>query len=331
MPKPPIEVTVPRIRFNPRVLQAAILVLFVLWGGLTSFYTVPSDSTAVVLRFGKFIGTETPGLRWKMPFGVDEVTIVATGRQLKLEFGYATAGATNADQPSDEPEAEKNMVTGDLSAALVEWVVQYRIDQPKMWLFDVSDPGKTLRDLSEAVIREIVGDRTVDEVITVGRQEIEIEATKKLGEVAKLYGLGVIVDQVQLKDVHPPREVQASFDEVNRAQQEREKMINDANGEYNKIIPRARGEAEQKKSAAQGYKLKRVNEAQGEADAFTAVLREYLKAPEVTRTRLYLETMGDVLPNAGPKIIVDDSVKQVLPMFPGAAVPQYRSNQPATR
>ena len=331
MPKPPIEVTVPHIRFNPRIVQGVILLLFILWGVLTSFYTVPSDSTAVVLRFGKFIGTEMPGLRWKMPFGIDEVTIVATGRQLKLEFGYTTQGATNADQPSENPGEEKTMVTGDLSAALVAWVVQYRIDQAKMWLFDVSDPGQTLRDLSEAVMREIVGDRTVDEVITVGRQEIEVEATRKLAEAARLYGLGVIIDQVQLKDVHPPIEVQASFDEVNRAQQERENMINVANGEYNKIIPRARGEAEQKKSAAQGYKLKRVNEAQGEADAFVAVLREYLKAPDVTRTRLYLETMAEVLPQAGPKILVDESVKQVLPMFPGAAVPQYRSTAPATR
>lgn len=208
------------------------------------------------------------------------------------------------------------MVTGDLNAALVEWVVQYRITDPEVFLFEVRDPGITLRDLSESVMREIIGDRTVDEIITIGRQEIEETSLNRLRELAALYHLGVTVNQVQLKNVDPPEPVQPSFNEVNRAQQDRENAINLANGEYNKAVPRARGEADQAIRAAEGYRFKRINEAEGDAAAFTAVLGEFVKAPEVTRTRIYLETLGDVLPQAKQGIIVDESVQQILPMLP---------------
>jgi len=164
-------------------------------------------------------------------------------------------------------------------------------------------------------MREVIGDRTVDEVITSGRQEIEITATARLRELAKAYQIGLAVDLLQLKNVNPPREVQASFNEVNKAQQDRENMINIANGEYNKTVPKALGEAEQKVSEAEGYRLKRVNEALGDASAFGAVLAEYLKAPEVTRTRIYLETMKDVLPQMQNSWIVDERVTQLLPML----------------
>ena len=211
------------------------------------------------------------------------------------------------------------MVTGDLNAVLVEWVVQYRIDDPRLFLFHVREPAQTLRDLAEAVMREVVGDRTVDEVITVGRQEIETVAKNRLHELAQAYQLGLRVEQLQLKNVDPPREVQASFNEVNKAQQDRENMINLANGEYNKAVPKAQGEAAQKISEAEGYKLQRVNEAIGDTAAFNAVLEQYLKAPAVTRTRLYLETMADVLPQLGGKWVVDDRVTQLLPLLPGAS------------
>jgi modulator of FtsH protease HflK len=282
----------------------------------TSYYTVAAESQGVVLRFGKFLATVEPGLHFKMPLGIDVVTVLPTRRQLKMEFGFGTANTTNPDQVGDSPESEKSMVTGDLNAALVEWIVQYRIVEPKSYLFDVRNPGQTLRDISEAVMREVVGDRTVDEVITVGRQDIEVSALARFQEMVKRYALGVTVDQVQLKNVNPPQPVQASFNEVNKAQQDRENQINLANGEYNQVIPKAKGEAEQSISTAEGYKAKRINEAEGDVAAFSAVLAQYTKSPEITRARIYLETMGDVLPQAGQKIIVDESLKQLMPILP---------------
>jgi membrane protease subunit HflK len=251
-----------------------------------------------------------------LPFEIDTVISVPTQRQQKLEFGFATPGYTNPDQAGDEPELEKSMVTGDLNSALVEWIVQYRITDPEKYLFDVRDPGLTLRDISEAVMREVVGDRTVDEIITIGRQEIEETALARIRLLAEHYQLGMTINQVQLKNVNPPEPVQPSFNEVNRAQQDRENAINLANGEYNKAVPRARGEADQKIRAADGYRFKRINEAEGDVAAFNQLLEQYLKAPEVTRTRIYLETLGEVLPQARQQIIVDDTVQQILPMLP---------------
>jgi membrane protease subunit HflK len=249
---------------------------------------------------------------------------VPVQRQLKLEFGFATPGATNPEQRSTDPEAEQSIVTGDLNMALVEWVVQYRIEDAKQYLFAVRAPADTLRASSESVMREVVGDRTVDEVLTIGRQEIESESLNRLKQLSQRFGLGVSIMQVQLKNVHPPRGVQASFNEVNQAQQEREQMINVANGEYNKAVPRARGEADQRLRGAEGYALSRVNEARGDADRFNALLAEYLKAPEVTRQRIYLETMAEVLPALDRKVILDESVGGLLPHLSLDAQPPAR-------
>lgn len=305
LPRPPLRL----IAFAALLLLGLILI----W---TSYYTVPAESEAVVLRFGKFLKIVEPGLHFKIPLGIDEYTEVQTRRQLKLEFGFYTSGYTNPDQPSRMQLEEKSMVTGDLNAALVEWVVQYRIEDPRQYLFDVRNPAETLRDLSEAAMREVIGDRTVDELITIGRQDIEVEALARMQELSKRYQLGIRVDQVQLKNVNPPSQVQASFNEVNKAQQDRENVINIANGEYNKVIPKAKGQADQMIRGAEGYRFKRVNEAEGDVAAFTAVLQQYVKAPEITRVRLYLETMGEILPQTGQKIIVDDFMKQLLPILP---------------
>jgi membrane protease subunit HflK len=197
----------------------------------------------------------------------------------------------------------------------VEWVVQYEIDDPEQYLFNHREPGPTLRDLSESVMREVVGDRTVDEVLTIGRQGIENEAIAELTSLVQQLHMGLKVQQVQLKNVHPPTAVQRSFEEVNRAQQEREQMINQANGEYNKVVPRASGEADKKLREAEGYALKRVNEAEGDVARFKALLEQYEKAPEVTRQRLYLETIGEVLPQIGGKVILDADAKQFLPLM----------------
>jgi membrane protease subunit HflK len=302
-------------QFNFRWFWRGILALLVIWIAFSCYAVVPAESVGVLLRFGKFQDVVSPGLRFKLPLGIDQLVLVPVQRQLKLEFGFSTEGAQNPDQPSGEPEAEESMVTGDLNMALVEWVVQYRIEEPKDYLFKVRSPGQTLRDASESAMREVVGDRTVDEVLTIGRQEIETETLLRLKELSKRYGLGITVMQVQLRDVHPPRAVQASFNEVNQAQQEKEQMINVANGEYNKIVPKARGEAEQKIRGAEGYALSRVNQAQGDAGRFNALLAEYSKASEVTRERMFLETMTEVLPEFERKIIIDDGVNQLLPLL----------------
>lgn len=297
-----------------RLVTVAILVL-VVSGLASSIYTIPAESIGVVLRFGKAVKEVDPGLRFKLPWGVDKVAKVPVKRQLKQEFGFSTPGATNPTQYPRDPGKETLMVTGDLNAALVEWIIQYRIARPTEYLFNVRNPGETLRDVSESVMREVVGDRTVDEVITVGRQEIEAEALRKMQIVVNKYAMGLTIDQVQLKNVNPPQPVQASFDEVNKAQQEREKLINLANGEYNKAVPRARGQADRRVREAEGYRTRRVNQAEGDAERFNALLEEYLKAPQVTQRRLYLETLNEVLPRLKSKIILDESAQGILPLL----------------
>ncbi|MCW8876912.1 MAG: FtsH protease activity modulator HflK [Kangiellaceae bacterium] len=283
----------------------------------TALYTVPSDSVAVVQRFGKHIHDVPPGLHFKFPLGIDSATIVPVKRQLKQEFGFATPGATDQYQMprTYDHNRETQMVTGDLNAALVEWVVQYRISDPVKFLFEVREPSETLRYVSESVMREVVGDRTVDEVITVGRQEIESEALIKMQELSTKYAMGISIDQVQLKNINPPKPVQESFNEVNQAQQEKEKLINEARRDYNKVIPLALGEKDQRIREADGYRLKRINEAEGDAARFNALYAEYIKAPEVTKRRIYIETMQAVLPNIQSKIIIDERTGNVLPLL----------------
>jgi membrane protease subunit HflK len=265
----------------------------------SSYYTVPSDSVAVVQRFGKHLKEVPPGLHFKFPLGIDKATIVPVKRQLKQEFGFATPGAKDPYQGSRSGGRETQMVTGDLNAALVEWVVQYRISDPVRFLFEVREPAETLRYVSESVMREVVGDRTVDEVITIGRQEIEIDALVKMQELSSKYVMGISIDQVQLKNINPPKPVQESFNEVNQAQQSKEKLINEARQEYNKVIPLAEGEKDQ----------------EGDASRFNALFAEYHKAPEVTRRRIYIETMQSVMPSIQSKVLVDEQMRGLLPLL----------------
>ncbi len=284
-------------------------------GAWTAYYTVPSDSVAVVQRFGKYLKDVSPGLHFKLPLGIDTATIVPVKRQLKQEFGFTTPGATDPYQSPEDGKRETEMVTGDLNAALVEWVVQYRISDPVKFLFEVREPRATLRYVSESVMREVVGDRTVDEVITIGRQEIEMEALTKMQALSTKYAMGISIDQVQLKNINPPGPVQESFNEVNQAQQEKERLINEARRDYNKVIPLAEGEKDQRIREADGYRLKRINEAEGDVARFSALLAQYSKAPEVTRRRIYIETLQDVLPGIRSKIIVDEQTRSILPLL----------------
>ena len=311
-----IEINIPDF-IRKGVILWVLLAIVVLAGLVTSFYTVQPESQGVVLRFGEYKKTVEPGLRFKLPFGIDDVYVLPVRRQLKQEYGFGSAGATNPGQFTERRgrAMEKSMMTGDLNAAEVEWIVQYRIKDPRLYLFNVLDPEGTLRYVSESVMRTVVGDRTVDEVITIGRQEIEEESRNRLEALVKKYELGIGIDQIQLQNVNPPPPVQASFNEVNQAQQERETMINEANGEYNKEVPRSRGVADQQIQAAEGYALKRVNEALGDVSRFNAQLEEFEKAPSITRTRLYLETLKEVVPQMGKKIIIDEDASQVLPLL----------------
>ncbi len=299
--------------FGPIIIVAALIV----WTLFSAVFTVPAESVGVVQRFGHYHSAVEPGLHFKLPFGIDQVTPVPVKRQLKEEFGFSTPGATFQDQSSAPGQwtLETTMVTGDLNTAMVEWIIQFRIEKPFDYLFNVRDPGDTLRDVSESVMREVIGDRTVDEVLTIGRQEIEATAQVKLQDVVNKYAMGLRIDQIQLKNVNPPEPVQASFDRVNEAQQEREQLINVARGEFNKAIPRTRGEADQRLQAAQGYAIERVNEAEGDVSRFNALLSEYNKAPEVTKQRLYMETLSEVLPLVQSKVIVDESATSVLPLL----------------
>ena len=296
------------------IVVALVLIGVMVW---TAYYTVPSDSVAVVQRFGKYLKNVTPGLHFKLPLGIDVTTTVPVKRQLKQEFGFSTPGAADPYQGSRTKggKRETQMVTGDLNAALVEWVVQYRISDPVKFLFEVREPSATLRYVSESVMREVVGDRTVDEVITIGRQEIESEALTKMQALSRKYVMGLSIDQVQLKNINPPKPVQESFNEVNQAQQQKEKLINQARRDYNKVVPLAKGKKDQRIREADGYRLKRINEAKGDVARFSAMLTEYSKAPKVTRRRIYLETMQAVMPRLQAKIIVDAQARSVLPLL----------------
>jgi modulator of FtsH protease HflK len=314
----------------PKIIVLAILGFAVIASLSTAFYTVPTESVGVITRFGKMKSDALqPGLHFKLPFGIDKVKIVPVLRQLKQEFGFGTRGSTNPTQSVGSvgqraysrrdiqflQNEEKSMITGDSNEATVEWIIQYRINSPADYLFRARKPEETLRDVSESVMREVVGDRTVDEVLTVGRKAIEDEATVKMQSLVTKYELGLRINQIQLKNVNPPEEVQSSFNAVNEAKQQREQLINVAKKEYNTIVPKARGLADQDISQAKGYAQQRVNEAEGDASRFTAVFKEYSKAPEVTKRRLYLETLGEVVPALGDKIIMDEGAQQVLPLL----------------
>ncbi len=303
-------------QMNPKAVTAVIIGVLILSFISSLWFTVEPEEVGVVLRFGEYTRTVNPGLNFKMPFGVEEVVKVPVERQLKLEFGFrsSTPGVKTRYSATNYQE-ESLLLTGDLNAAEVEWIVQFRIKDPYQFLFRVRNAEQTFRDINEAIMRGIVGDRTVDEVITFGRQEVANAVQVKIQELCDQYELGIKVDQVVLQDANAPKPVQPAFNEVNEAEQEKEKLINQAKSEYNKIIPRARGIAEKTIQEAQGYALERVNKAKGEASKFDSIFKEYSKAQDVTRQRIYLETMNDVMQNVGRKLITDEQATGILPLF----------------
>lgn len=293
-------------------ILAGLLAAILLW---TTFFQIRPEEVGVITRFGKYVRSEEPGLHMKLPI-LERVYKVAVERQQKEEFGFRTTSTGIQSQYTKTGTTDESlMLTGDLNLADVEWVVQYRVDDPYNFLFKVRDPVRTMRDISESCMRQIVGDRTVNEVLTVGRTEIAISVQQEMQKLCTEYMLGITIEQVVLQDVNPPDPVKDAFNAVNQAQQEKETMINQARSEYNKIIPRARGQADETVQKAEGYATERVNNALGETSRFNALYREYVKAPEVTKKRLYLETLGNVLPRLGHKIITDEKGNNVLPLL----------------
>lgn len=312
---PPIqELRLPKL--PGRMIGFAIGAVVLLSILASSFYQIDPEELGVVLTLGKYTRTTSPGLHMKLPLGIETLYKVPVKRQLKEEFGFRSVKSSKRSQFTTRGfEGESLMLTGDLNSAVVEWIVQYKIDDPAKFLFRIRSPQDTFRDMSEAVMREIVGDRSVTEVLTTGRVEVADQAKLLLQAMCDQYETGISVQVVVLQNVNPPPPVQPSFNEVNEAIQEKEKMINQALADYNQAVPKAKGEAQATILAAEGYALNRVNRAKGDVEKFSALLREYNKAPDVTRRRLYVETMKEILPGLERKILVDDSVKGILPLL----------------
>jgi membrane protease subunit HflK len=294
----------------------AILVILLLFIGYSVFFTIESGSVGVVQRFGKFIRIAQPGPNFKLPFGVDKVTKVRQDRIYKEEFGFRSTREESRSRYAGgaDTSSASLMLTGDLNVAVVPWIVQYRIKDPYNFLFKVQNVRKLLIDLSEASMRLVVGDRSINEVISK-RDEIAVESNRVLQIELDKAKTGIKIVTIEMKRTNVPGPVQPSFNEVNQATQEKETMIYKAREDYNKAIPAARGEAERTIKAGEGYALDRVNRAKGDAARFNEVYREYAKAKDVTRRRLYLETMRDVLPRMGNKYILDKKQNNILPLL----------------
>lgn len=305
------------IGMNKRIITivAALIILMILLTG--SIYQIHPEEMGLILRFGKYVRITEPGLHAKLPLNIEKMICVPVQRQLKEEFGFRTEkpGGHTEYSVSSESAREAMMLTGDLNVAVVEWIVQYKIKDPYKYLFKMRDAGSTFRYMNEAVVRRIVGDNSVDEVITVGRSRIAMEAKEELQKLCDIYEIGIEVNQLIFQNVNPPDAVKPSFNEVNESLQEKERKINEAWEEYNQVIPRAKGEAEQVIRAAEGYSAERVNMAKGDANRFKSVYREYVKAPRVTKKRLYLEAMNDVLPRVKKKVIIDDEQQNLMPLL----------------
>ncbi len=305
-----------KIRKLKRFFVPAIVVIAVGIFILTGLYTVDASEEALILRFGKYIKKTKPGLHFKIPFGIDEAIKIPVTRVFKAEFGFRTKEAGRVTQYTQGDYSEESlMLTGDLSIAEVEWIVQYRIADPEKFAFRVRKAEETLADLSESVTRRVVGDRTINEVLTIGRAEIEQVTQEGLQELLNEYETGLTLVTVKLQDVNAPDPVKPSFNEVNAAEQDRDRFVEQAWAEYNKLIPETKGKAEKTVAEAEGYALRRVNRAMGDAARFIDVYEEYKKAKDVTRRRLYLETIREILPEVEEIYVVDEDQKSLLPLL----------------
>ena len=296
------------------LIIAAVAVVAVFW---TAWFTVQPEETGIVQRFGRVQRTAGPGLHFKLPFGVEKVRLLPTARVLKEEFGFRTVASVPGEKtrydPSGSYKDESLMLTGDLNVIDVQWIIQYRIEDPIRYLFQVRDTPKTIRDTTEAIMRRAVGNRLGSDVLTTGRVGVASEAKDEIQKVLTSYEAGVRLVTVELQDVTPPDTVKPAFNEVNESRQDKEQTINKAQEQANREIPKARGVAVQQISEAEGYAIERVNRAEGEANRFKAILGQYEGAPQVTRRRLYLEAMTGLLADMKALYIVDQDQQAMVP------------------
>ncbi|MEZ4465542.1 MAG: FtsH protease activity modulator HflK [bacterium] len=305
---------------DPRRLRSIIIgvvaAILLIATVVTSGYSIEPEEEGVVLRFGRYSDTVQPGFHFKLPFGIDSVHRVATRTVHKEEFGFRTKEPGKQTTYSEQKFPQESLIlTGDLNIADVSWVVQYRIKDPRAFLFRNEEPEKTLRDMSESIMRSVVGDRTVDEVLTVGRSDVEAQVKDQLQQKMDQYQTGITVVALQLQNVNPPEKVQGAFNDVNKALQDKEKLVNEARREFNRLVPTAEGFALRRVQEAEGYRSQRVNQALGDTVKFTRIYEEYLRAPDVTRRRLYLEAMGEVLPKLDQVLLVEGKGAGLLPFF----------------
>jgi len=306
-------------KFNPQkgLLPILVVVVLIVIGAYTSMYEVDTEETGVVLRFGEFSGFAEPGLHFKLPLGIDRVYLVQTGRVLKEEFGFRTVKPdVRSTFTKRGLEEESLTLTGDLNVSDVEWIVQFQIADPFKFIFRIKDPVDTIRDISEAMVRKAIGNANVTEVLTTERAQLADEIQRDLQATLNQYDIGVRIVTVKFQDVTPPDPVKAAYNEVNEAEQQRESLIFQAREQFNREVPRARGEAKKVLQEAEGYAVERVNRAQGETNRFLALLTEYRKAPSVTRSRIYLETLEEVLPRLEEIYVMDDESGGLLPLLP---------------
>ncbi|HHT9130451.1 MAG TPA: FtsH protease activity modulator HflK [Candidatus Brocadiaceae bacterium] len=301
-----------------KFIPPLLIIIFVIITGYTAFYTVKANEEAVVLRFGQYMETVGPGLHTKIPYGIDKVLKGEIKRIYNEEFGFRTEqrGFSSAiDYEFPDAKEEKLMLTGDLNCAEVHWVIRYKIKVLEDYFFNVRNVRETIRGVSQAVMRTLIGDRSIDEVLTIGRTDIEQKAKEGLQRILDSYKCGIDIQTVLLKGVDPPPPVKDAFNAVNQAIQIRDRIINDAEGQRNKILPAAEGKKQQVIKESEGYRIRRVNEAMGDTKAFLAVYEEYKKAEDVTRRRLFLETMSKVIPKCEKLYIIDKDMKGLLPIL----------------
>ncbi len=296
---------------------AVIVIVLAVIGGSSAMYKVDTEETGVVLRFGKFAKFSDPGLHFKIPFGVEQVYLVPTGRVLKEEFGYRTVTpGIKTSYNRRGLEEESLTLTGDLNVSDVEWIVQFQVSDPFKYIFKIKDPIGTIRDIAEAMVRKTIGNADVTQVLTTDRAALADQIQQALQATLKQYDIGIRIVTVKFQDVNPPEAVKDAFNEVNEAEQQKESLIFQAREQYNREVPKARGEAKRALQEAQGYAVERINKARGETNRFVALLTEYRKAPTVTRRRIHIETMEQVLPKLDETYIMDDKNGGLLPLLP---------------
>jgi modulator of FtsH protease HflK len=307
-------------KFPKKLVPLVLVALLLFWALSSSFFEVDTEETGVRLRFGKFSkdsGFADPGLNFKLPFGIDKIYLVKTGRVLKEEFGFRTVQAgVRSTYNNTGLEEESLTLTGDLNVSDIEWIVQYQIADPYKFLFRIKDPEGTIRDISEAVVRKVVGNSNVGDVLTTERAFLASAIETEIQGILNSYDIGIRIVTVKFQDVNPPNAVKAAFNEVNESEQQKESLIFQAREQYNREVPKAKGVAKSTILEAEGYAVERINMAQGEVSRFLALLDEYRKAPEVTRRRLHLETLEKVLPQLEEIYLMDQQGTGALPLLP---------------